>query len=120
MAPRRLDPEERERRRKERSRNAFSEAAYKHRYDPSREGFGSEAKWRAAAEERRTVTASAEPPSADLAVLGLQALPETLRELSRVYRRVARTRHPDAPGGSESAFVALGAAYDRLKEKFQR
>jgi hypothetical protein len=44
-----LTPEERERRRRERSRHTFSDAAYQH-YDPEVEGFGTLNDWERIAE----------------------------------------------------------------------
>jgi hypothetical protein len=49
MARPRLTPEERERRRRERSRYTFSDAAYQH-YDPEREGYGRPNDWERIAE----------------------------------------------------------------------
>jgi hypothetical protein len=50
----------------------------------------------------------------DLIVLGLDRLPPSWDELRRAYRLAARTAHPDVQGGSQDAFVAVAAAFERL------
>ena len=114
--PARLDPAERERRRKERSRRSFSDAAYEH-YDPAKEGFGSSAEWVNTANERLGVgTIAAASDDADLTHFGLTAYPRSEAELTALYRKLAKTKHPNA-GGSHDDFIAFRAAYDRLRAK---
>lgn len=45
-------------------------------------------------------------------------LPESasLDVITAAYRELAKTRHPDAPGGSKEAFQELQAAYEQAKE----
>ncbi|MGG5819093.1 hypothetical protein [Falsiroseomonas sp. HW251] len=50
----------------------------------------------------------------DLSVLGLGCMPASKQELRRAYRRAARTAHPDTVGGSQEAFLAVVAAFERL------
>ena len=54
------------------------------------------------------------PPHPDLAVLGLQRLPASRDALRKAYRAAARAAHPDAPGGSQQAFLAVAGAFERL------
>ena len=53
--------------------------------------------------------------------LWLSVLPATnvprWRRAGRAYRAAARTAHPDAPGGSEAAFLAVAGAFERLSDK---
>ena len=120
---RRLDPEERERRQKARSRagwdNIRSGAAYAH-YNPADGGFGSREQWRHAANGEGWTSFESDdlPPRVekDFEVLGLATLPKTLGELRFAYRKMARTAHPDV-GGSHAAFIALQQAFDRLARR---
>jgi hypothetical protein len=114
--PAKLTPEERERRRKERSKRAFSDAAYRH-YDPNVEGFGSANQWKGTAEARLNVIPVVEI-NADLQLLGLDKLPASKRDLSRAYRLKSLSAHPDQ-GGSETAFQALTDAYERLQQQIK-
>lgn len=50
----------------------------------------------------------------DLDALGLDRMPSSGAELRRAYRAAARAAHPDAPGGSEEAFLAVSGAFERL------
>lgn len=120
---RRLPPGEAERRKKERSRTAWAKMnsgeAYKHFNPNDGHGYGDESQWRGTAEERLGVgSLPAMKVDADLALLGLQTLPkdhaDARKALYRAYRLASRTAHPDAPGGSHEAFLALKEAYDRL------
>ena len=51
----------------------------------------------------------------------LNVLPATnvprWRRAGRAYRAAARTAHPDAPGGSEAAFLAVAGAFERPSGK---
>lgn len=53
----------------------------------------------------------------DLAALGLDRMPSSLDELRRAYRSASRTAHPDAPGGTAEAFLAVSGAFERLSER---
>ncbi len=50
----------------------------------------------------------------DLIALGLDRMPLSRDELRRAYRSAARVAHPDTPGGSEEAFLAVSGAFGRL------
>jgi hypothetical protein len=117
---RRLPPGEAERRRKLRQWRAFSGDGGP-RYDPIRDGYGNPSQWRAAAGEGFTFVADPEPTTrrvdADLTVLGLADMPESLRRLHVAWRFASLAAHPDAPGGSHDAFIAVGQAYERLKRR---
>jgi hypothetical protein len=60
------------------------------------------------------------PPHPDLLALGLDRMPPSLDGLRKAYRSAARTAHPDAPGGSREAFLAVAGAFERLSEKLGR
>jgi curved DNA-binding protein CbpA len=47
-------------------------------------------------------------------------MPPSLDGLRKAYRSAARTAHPDAPGGSREAFLAVAGAFERLSEKLGR
>ena len=47
------------------------------------------------------------------AVLGVSSNASP-REITKAYRKLARTHHPDATGGSEERFKEVSAAYDVL------
>jgi hypothetical protein len=51
--------------------------------------------------------------AASLAALGLSAMPKTEKELKAAWRAAAKRTHPDR-GGSEAAFKAAKAAYERV------
>src|SRR5215218_5924568 len=53
-------------------------------------------------------------PHPDLLALGLDRMPSSWDGLRRAYRAAARAAHPDAPGGSEAAFLAIAGAFERL------
>lgn len=119
--PARLDPAERERRAKARAKARWEQMksgeAYAH-YDPRTEGYGSEEQWRDTAD--RVVHGVIKPApkvDADLMLLNLTEMPTDERALTRAYRLQSRVVHPDADGGSHDAFLALNAAYERLKLK---
>jgi len=130
MARERLSPEERERRKKERSRQQWarmkSGEAYNH-FDPrDGVGYGSEAQWQAAAEDRinggngspeAVKVARKVKIDADLVILGLTEMP-TKEGLTRAYRLKSREVHPDIKGGSHTKFIAVRAAYDRLVARY--
>ena len=50
----------------------------------------------------------------DLIALRLTRMPSSRDELRRAYRSAARKAHPDTPGGSEEAFLAVSGAFGRL------
>jgi hypothetical protein len=118
MARARLTPEKRE----ERKRRAFT-PNFRH-YDPNDGiGRGNPRQWRAAAGaaiggEGFTLVDSTPKRrrNTDLATLGLTEMPANAERLHHAYRLATRTAHPDG-GGSDAAFTALRAAYDRLLEK---
>ena len=56
-------------------------------------------------------------PHPDLLALGLDRTPTTWDDLRRAYRAAARTAHPDAPGGSGEAFLAVAGAFERLSNR---
>ncbi len=118
----RLTPEEREARRKERSRFTFSDAAYKH-YDPRQTGYGSTDEWIAAAEAiaggatiLTTKTTSINP---DLLILNLVDWPATMDGLKRAFRNTLHLVHPDH-GGSNEATRDLLAAFGRLSKFYKK
>jgi len=123
----RLTPEEREARRRERSRRSFSDDAYRH-YDPARSGYGSAADWAAAAEDMAagrgafrgaTSRSSAEDTrrTRDLQLLGLETAPAHVSGLKSAFRRAAFGAHPDH-GGTDAAFREVFAAYERLLDAY--
>jgi hypothetical protein len=59
-------------------------------------------------------------PHPDLLALGLDRMPPSWDGLRRAYRAAAREAHPDAPGGSQAAFLAVAGAFERLSEKLGR
>ena len=60
------------------------------------------------------------PPHPDLLALGLDRMPTSWDGLRRAYRAAARGAHPDAPGGSQEAFLAAAGAVERLSGKLGR
>ncbi len=56
-------------------------------------------------------------PHPDLLALGLDRTPSSREELRRAYRAAARAADPDAPGGSQEAFLAVAGAFERLSNK---
>ena len=116
---RRLPPGEAERRAEERRRKSWADvksgAAYK-QYNPNDgHGRGSTEQWQRTADARLGGHLVAAPKlDGDLVLLGLTEIPATVKLLDRAYRLASRTAHPDG-GGSDEAFIALAAAYDRLK-----
>ena len=59
-------------------------------------------------------------PHPDLLALGLDRMPNSWDDLRRAYRSAARTAHPDVPGGSEAAFLAVAGAFERLSGRLGR
>jgi hypothetical protein len=59
-------------------------------------------------------------PHPDLHALGLDRMPTSSDDLRRAYRSAARTAHPDAPGGSQEAFLAVAGAFERLSGRLGR
>ncbi|MCS5689925.1 MAG: DnaJ domain-containing protein [Acidimicrobiales bacterium] len=53
------------------------------------------------------------------AVLGVSSNASP-REITKAYRKLARTHHPDATGGSEERFKEVSAAYDVLGDETKR
>ena len=53
-------------------------------------------------------------PHPDLLALGLDRMPPSWDGLRRAYRAAARSAHPDAPGGSQEAFLAVSGAFERV------
>jgi hypothetical protein len=115
-----LSPEEREARRKERSRLSFSEAAYKNRYDPSKEGFGSADEWIRQAEALAEGMTSMRPTTKahpDLAALYLDEMPADVSALKTAFRNSMFIAHPDHGGTNETARNVM-EAYKRLLKVF--
>lgn len=56
-------------------------------------------------------------PDPDLAALGLDRAPTSRVALRRAYRAAARAAHPDMPGGSAAAFMAVSEAFERLSPR---
>jgi hypothetical protein len=50
----------------------------------------------------------------DLIALGLDRMPPSRDELRRAYRSAVKAAHPDVHGGSQEAFLAVSAAFERL------
>ena len=59
-------------------------------------------------------------PHPDLLALSLDRTPSSWDDLRRAYRAAARTAHPDAPGGSREAFLAVAGAFERLSDRLGR
>ena len=113
----RLTPQEREARRRERSRHSFSDAAYAH-YDPEKEGWGSPDSWE---EIARKVFGLARlktgPVNKWLAALGLDTMPASLDELKKAFRAAMMIAHPDHGGTNEAALDTM-EAYETLRRRF--
>jgi hypothetical protein len=123
--PARLDPEERERRRKARVAHSFSDAAYQH-YDPKL-GHGSYDEWIRTAESALGSDRVARAPhsrgssakiSPDLIALGLLVMPLDLKSLKTAFRKAMFTAHPDH-GGTNAAAIAVTEAFHRLARGFK-
>ena len=121
----RLNPVEREARRRARSRASFSDGAYRH-YDIATEGLGSSTEWEAAAEalasgrgtyRRVEGRLSDAVQSRDMAALGLTKMPDLIGGLKSAFRKAAFASHPDHAGTAE-AFSKVMAAYTRLVENY--
>jgi hypothetical protein len=119
----RLSPEEREARRKARSKHSFSDAAYQH-YDPAVEGFGSEEQWEATAKKLfgdRFVPGSGRATinrNKWLLALGLDEMPETLDNLKKAFRAAMFRNHPDY-GGTNAAARDTMEAFEVLRMRFE-
>lgn len=55
----------------------------------------------------------------NLALLGLTAMPETLKELKAARRKAMLANHPDR-GGDETTAAAINRAYDQLAKHFEK
>lgn len=129
---RRLPPGEAERRAEERRKKRWADmqsgAAYDS-FDPDDElGYGSREQWQGTAEarmdgregpkgRRKKKTVNGKTTDPDLLKLELNELPTDQKALDLAYRKRSRKDHPDVPGGSHDAFLALTAAYDRLTRR---
>jgi DnaJ-like protein len=73
-------------------------------------------RWGAGEMFRQAFTAFTAPsmPKSPHEILGVRP-DATRQEIDAAYRRKAKLFHPDAPGGSDSAMVALNKARDTLK-----
>lgn len=138
----RLPPGEAERRKKERMRAFFAGEKHKH-YDPEKEGYGSFSEWASMAsafvsgdfvfsveaDMPKGNTAGTEPPKAkprhtnpDFDVLGLDAMPADVKELTGFYRRAVFTAFK-AAGSSDTApayvnaFMAATKAFEKIKRQ---
>lgn len=62
------------------------------------------------------------PPAAEIPdcfrVLGYEKIPDSAEEVTRRYKSLAKSAHPDA-GGSEEQFQILHAAYDHAIKYFE-
>jgi hypothetical protein len=128
---RRLPPGEAERRAEERRKKRWADmrsgAAYES-FNPDDDlGFGSREQWRVTAEARmdgheapkgrRRMTVNGRTTDPDLLRLDLNELPADQKVLDQAYRTRTRKDHPDMPGGSHVAFLALTEAYQRLTRR---
>jgi hypothetical protein len=120
----RLTDEEREARRKERSRKSFSDAGFRH-YDTS-EGFGSADEWIGIAEAVAeglgflfTRPSAGKRIDPDLAILNLDKMPDTIAGLKTAFRKVMQVVHPDHGGTNEACRKAL-EAFSRLTKHYQK
>lgn len=100
--------------------DAFQESAYAH-YD-TRQGFGSPDEWFRAAERLGAGRGGYRGPRAtritpDMVLLGLLSMPADVSGLKSAMRAMAFKVHPDY-GGSEAAFSAMFAAYERLLRSY--
>lgn len=101
----------------------FSDAAYAH-YD-IRDGYGSADEWMRQAEEhaagrgryRGTGTDRWYSSPSDMELMGLTAMPATVKGLVRAMRAKAKVLHPDF-GGDAKAFSAMIMAYERLLKQY--
>ncbi len=53
------------------------------------------------------------------AVLGVSSN-ASAKEITKAYRKLARSHHPDAKGGNEDRFKEVSAAYDVLGDETKR
>ena len=53
------------------------------------------------------------------AVLGVSSTAPS-KEITKAYRKLARSHHPDAKGGNEERFKEVSAAYDVLGDESKR
>lgn len=119
----RLDPEERERRRKARVAHSFSDAAYTH-YDTSK-GYGSIDEWIRAVEALfegrgviRDMHGLTQEQRDDLDALCLDDMPATYESLRMAFRNVMKIHHPDK-GGSEEMAKKCILAFEKLRKLYQ-
>jgi hypothetical protein len=121
MARPRLTDEERKARRKARSAYTFSDARFKNRYDPKKEGYGSAEQWIAAAEALINGTilrvGTKRTGNPDLELLGVDELPETMEALKKAYRNAMFIHHPDYGGDVETA-KQVNLAFERLGKNY--
>lgn len=85
-------------------------------YPPWRgEAGGGPDVWRKLAGARLGLNAAV---SGDLSALGLTAMPATIEELKRAYRKAMLAAHPDL-GGSDEAASKTSLAYARLLKSME-
>lgn len=53
-----------------------------------------------------------------LKALELDVMPDSLEELNKVYKNLAKKYHPDSPDGSTADFIRVTSAYEQLKKFF--
>jgi hypothetical protein len=89
------------------------------RYDPKKEGYGSEASWREAWDVRMGHKEAVETLGENdpLKIMGFSVMP-TIAELKTAYRKAMMTYHPDK-GGTEEQCKKIMAAYSVLLEKLE-
>ena len=108
--PKRLSDEERELKRKERNRNVFA------KYQTHKGAKGNAAKWKQAAEIfLRQITAS--DTKIALRALDMNALPDSLEDLTKIWKNKMRKAHPDK-GGSTAQAKEINRAYSVLKTQY--
>jgi hypothetical protein len=118
--PGKLPPGEAERRAAERKR-AFFAGEGGARYDTKKNGFGSEAKWKAGAEAFvNGDVVLAKTPSADLILLGLEEMPDDVKGLVKAYRAASMKLYrkygsDNLTAGYKDEFTALTKARDDIK-----
>ena len=106
--------------------SSFRDDAFKH-YDVAKEGFGNWRQWFELAEKMARGRQRYTPPprrqatglAVDMALLGLTEMPPDARGLLSAMRRQARVVHPDY-GGTNEAFTAMFAAYERLLRRYPK
>lgn len=53
-----------------------------------------------------------------LKALELDVMPDSLEELNKVYKILAKKYHPDSPDGNTADFIRVTNAYEQLKKFF--